>query len=377
MLALRPSAAAPVRRLGRAPRAPPCSRRRSRSSRACAAGDGAAREEPPAGGALAARVLASLQASAAGAGRSRVALLDAASLAPDVVFSDEFGTTLRGREAYASAAERWAAAHGAELGTELRWRPLRCAATGPEQLVVQWEATWVPEAMAPLVRFGRGVGWAVSFYDLLDRVGVASAFSWRAAFTLLARAAATRKLPLPHACIRGTAVLTFAAAGDTRSEGDGHASPPLLLRHVERLELTPVFAAGRARNRRVTRDLLSFLETGRRPPGTPPQDWDATLAERLRVRDVPGMGQFDVDGLTSEDRGRFLDDVSAVLGFATIVVLTFGVAAAALLADERQRSAPLGPLDGDDDTEGEQRGGGVLMRRRRLLARAARADGAR
>ena len=108
--------------------------------------------------------------------------------------------------------------------------------------------------------------------------------------------------------------------------------PPLLLRHTERLELTAVFSAGRARNRRVTRDLLTFLEGGRRPPRTAPDAWDATLVERLRVRSVPGMGQFDIDGLNDTDRGRFLDDVSAVLGFATIVVLTFGAAAAALLA---------------------------------------------
>ena len=175
--------------------------------------------------------------------------------------------------------------------------------------------------------------------------------------------------------------------------------PPLLLRHTERLELTAVFSAGRARNRRVTRDLLTFLEGGRRPPRTAPDAWDATLVERLRVRSVPGMGQFDIDGLNDTDRGRFLDDVSAVLGFATIVVLTFGAAAAALLAgagarygyraaccaltqaspalffpssapDERQRAAPLGPLEGDADDGG----GGERMRRRRLLARAARAD---
>ena len=123
----------------------------------------------------------------------------------------------------------------------------------------------------------------------------------------------------------------------------------------------------------MTRDLLSFLEDGRRPPGTAPDAWDASLAERLRVRDVPGMGQFDVDGLTSEDRGRFLDDVSAVLGFATIVMLTFGAALAAFLADERQRAMPL-PYD-DEREQGSDGGGGERMRRRRLLlARAARAD---
>ena len=348
MLLLRP-VAAPLRR-GRCAAAP-----------RAAAGEAAPAPPPPPSEALASRVLSSLQASASGAGRSRIALLDEAQLAADVVWTDDFGSTLVGREAFAAAAARWAAAHGQELGPELRWRPLRCSSTGPDQVLLSWEATWVPSAMAPLVRFGRAVGWQVAFYDLLDRVEIASAFSWRAAAALLAKAAATGKLPLPQACIRGTSVLTF-----TRDD------PPLLARHAERLELTAVFAAGRARNRRVTRDLLAFLEDGRRPPGTAPDAWDATLAERLRVRDVPGMGQFDVDGLSSEDRGRFLDDVSAVLGFGTIVMLTFGAALAAFLADERQRAMPL-PYD-DEREQRDDGGGGERMRRRRLLARAARAD---
>lgn len=124
-----------------------------------AASDAAPAAEPT----LAARVLSALQASAGSSGpsRSRIALLDEALLAPDVVFSDDFGTTLSGREAYAGAAARWAAAHGAELGPALRWRPLRCASTGPQQLLLQWETTWIPEQMAPLVRFGRSVGWEV------------------------------------------------------------------------------------------------------------------------------------------------------------------------------------------------------------------------
>lgn len=144
MLLLRPAPA--VRCRGRAPLV------------ARAAASDAAPAEP-----LAARVLSALQASSGspGASRSRIALLDEASLAPDVVFSDDFGTTLSGREAYAGAAARWAAAHGAELGPALQWRPLRCSSTGPQQLLLQWEATWIPEQMTPLVRFGRSVGWEV------------------------------------------------------------------------------------------------------------------------------------------------------------------------------------------------------------------------
>jgi hypothetical protein len=60
-----------------------------------------------------------------------------------------------GREAYLRAGRQWAAAHAAELGPELAWQPLRCAATGPDTLLLSWEATWIPLPMMGLVRFGR------------------------------------------------------------------------------------------------------------------------------------------------------------------------------------------------------------------------------
>jgi hypothetical protein len=205
-------------------------------------------------------------------------------------------------------------------------------------------------------------GMQVTFYDLLDRVDKPSSFSWRAALTLLARAAATRLLPLPQSCIRGTATLTF--------DRDG-----ALVRHAERLELTPVFAAGRGRNRRVARDLLAFLD-GRRPPGTTPVDWDTTLRARLSLSQVPGMGQFDVDGLSADDRSRFFDDVSVLLTFATVLVLTFGAAAGALYADELQRNAALRALRDEDDGGSGGAREGERMRRRRLLTRTLRAGGA-
>ena len=134
---------------------------------------------PPAADTLAARVLASLHASAAAGGPIGL-LLDPALLSPDVAFVDDFGTTLSGeraprlgsrvlalltappvtagREALVRASDRWASCHARELGTPeqmLRWVPLRVTATGPDELLVAWEATWLPQPMLPLVRAGR------------------------------------------------------------------------------------------------------------------------------------------------------------------------------------------------------------------------------
>ena len=65
-----------------------------------------------------------------------------------------------GREAYTRIAQKWAAIHAAEIGQpgqELSWKPLRCTSTGPDEVLVSWEATWIPQPMLPLVRFGRCV----------------------------------------------------------------------------------------------------------------------------------------------------------------------------------------------------------------------------
>ena len=211
-------------------------------------------------------------------------------------------------------------------------------------------------------------GMRLTFYDLLDRVDVASAFSWRAAAVLLARALRTGVLPLPHACVRGTAALTFTRPAP--------GAPPRLVRHAERISLVPFFASGRARNRRVARDLISFLD-GRRPPALGLSDWDDLRAERLNLRSVPGLGQFDVDGLSSDDRTRLFDDVSTLLTFATALVLLFGAAAAAVYSDELKRNRQLRALTEEDGDGGDASAAareGERMRRRRLLALAVRAD---
>ncbi len=52
--------------------------------------------------------------------------------------------------------------------------------------------------------------------------------------------------------------------------------------------------------------------------------WDERIDVRLKWRLVPGMGQFDIDGLEdSEDRSELYADAIVVLAFSTIVLLTF------------------------------------------------------
>jgi hypothetical protein len=52
--------------------------------------------------------------------------------------------------------------------------------------------------------------------------------------------------------------------------------------------------------------------------------WDEKVEDATRWRFVPGMGQFDVDGLEdAEDRNEVFADAMTLLAFGTVVTLTF------------------------------------------------------
>jgi ABC-type dipeptide/oligopeptide/nickel transport system permease component len=52
----------------------------------------------------------------------------------------------------------------------------------------------------------------------------------------------------------------------------------------------------------------------------------------LQIDEVPGMGQFDIDGLEEEDRNNIYGDVLAVMAFAVVIILSFGLSYAWVLS---------------------------------------------
>ena len=39
---------------------------------------------------------------------------------------------------------------------------------------------------------------------------------------------------------------------------------------------------------------------------------------------VPGMGQLDIEGMDPGDQNQYIEDISTILAFGVVVVLTFG-----------------------------------------------------
>ena len=249
-------------------------------------------------------------------------------LHPDVAYELEPGLAAdggalhacRGRDAYAALAARAPGSCDREL-VRCRLAVTRAAATGPTSATVRWEARFVPQKLEwMLVAAERwpevfGGPRRVVEFDILDRVGELSRFRWRALWTLFRVAATEGEMRVPVALVRGTSVLGF--------EEDPTSNALALRRHVETIELVALVNGDEVRNKRICRDLLEFLDA-RKPPKMPLKEWDDAIVECVRWYDVPGMGQFDVDGLEDgEEREAVYADAIAALGFFTAVLLAF------------------------------------------------------
>ena len=198
---------------------------------------------------------------------------------------------------------------------------------GPGEVVCSWRVSFVAPSLTWLLRLAAAWpgGLDVEKVDYLHKMGDVTRFRWRGLFQLLRRAVVARKLRCPTAAIDGSSTLRF----EKRAEGEEWE----LASHAERLDLVGFVNKGAVRNRRVGADLLLFLEQRRLPAGLGPlgsgweegdddREWDFHVRERVDFASVPGMGQLDVDGLEPERQADLLEDVSLLLAFGTLVMLT-------------------------------------------------------
>lgn len=102
----------------------------------------------------------------------------------------------------------------------------------------------------------------------------------------------------------------------------------------------------RVKNRRIARDMLSWQEV-RQPANVGFDEWDAIVMDSLQIDEVPGMGQFDIDGLDSSGRDSLYGDALLVMGFAVVVMLSFGLSYAWISAQGSASFDPYGYLLSD------------------------------
>ena len=116
-----------------------------------------------------------------------------------------------------------------------------------------------------------------------------ASFSWAALGKTLLRLLDTGELVLPHAVILGSSEMTFKMHDFNDSI--------ILTSQKDKLNLIKSLDAGYLKNRKLTLDLLEFCDKIRPSSCYEFDEWNDVIFNRIDTRKVPGMGQFDIDGL--------------------------------------------------------------------------------
>ena len=186
------------------------------------------------------------------------------------------------------------------------------SSVGLNVFLVRWNATFVPAKLVWLQNVA--LNWPfgdvdIERKDILHKMGETTKFTYAALFRTMKRLATEKKLTIPVAKIEGQTKMTFDEDGEQSSM-------------EENLSLVNSVNSNRVRNKRIARDLLEFLDT-RKPIGMDYKSYDEIVEAKVDIYSVPGMRALDVDGM--EDQQGQIEDVTTVLGFMTLVVLSFGV----------------------------------------------------
>lgn len=181
----------------------------------------------------------------------------------------------------------------------------------PGVYTATFRARWIPVQLKWLDSLGHAwPGVRVEYFDVLDRYDQRSRFKWRALFKLFATAATTGILRVPESAITGQLSITV-----THGRVDSI---------TERVSLVPLFKSFQVKNQRLARDIVQWYQM-RRPAGTGYMDWYDTVADALHIDDVPGMGQFDIDGLDQDERSGVYTSIFAFMSLAFLVLMCFGL----------------------------------------------------
>jgi hypothetical protein len=174
---------------------------------------------------------------------------------------------------------------------------------------VQWNVSFVPDSLISLVWFSRRIPFTKTvFFNVLNKEKIRSLFSWAAFGKFLERILCTGIILLPHAVIVGSTELSFKELDCVTDSSEKLLSSEVkdnlikkqktwvLFSSKESINLVRSIDSGILKNRKLAADLLQFLDA-RKPANLDLSDWNDILLDRINTRSVPGMGQFDIDGL--------------------------------------------------------------------------------
>lgn len=225
----------------------------------------------------------------------------------------------RGLNEYGAVGQTWLTAFTADL-SEASSSIQRVTMTSKDVISIYWNVTFVPDGVISLVWLCRQLpGAKVSFFNVLHKEQIASSFSWSRLKSFLMRLFIRGVAELPHAVIVGKTELSFREL--ETEDLDLRAIPSsdcetfeclsesvhlgrsqmrwALTNSKEKLNLVRSIDTGILKNRKLATDLLQYLDA-QRPLTVTMLDWNNFLLGRIDTKSIPGMGQFDIDGLNGK-----------------------------------------------------------------------------
>ena len=200
------------------------------------------------------------------------------------------------------------------------YKLIRFSKLNDDKFISYWNVSYLPESTVSLVQiFSSFSNIPITYFDLLDKEGYVSTFSWRVFFNTLIKVIQTGNLYLPHAVILGSSEYHFK-----KLQNDQIVSYQLYYQK-DKLNLINSLDKGTLRNRKLTYDLLEYIDASK-PSFYDLDEWNNLITKRIDIRNVPGMGQFDIDGLAELSTERNFNSIlvpSAILLIITFVLSTF------------------------------------------------------
>jgi|MDTB01.2.fsa_nt_gb hypothetical protein len=202
----------------------------------------------------------------------------------------------------------------------------RCSALSTG-VVVNWRVEFLPYSVEALAFIGKLIpGITVVLYDILDKERfVATGFSWEKLQKFIGSILTKGEMLLPKAVILGQSQFDIIQ--------DDEMGAYILTKSVERLNLVRSVDGGLLKNRVIASHLVEYA-SAMKPASISFDDWDDITVTRLQIQRVPGMRQFDIDGLEPERQQALVRTGNSILGYSFGVVSLFSLAFALQVLDK-------------------------------------------
>jgi len=183
-------------------------------------------------------------------------------------------------------------------------------------ILVYWNVTFIPTSIQGLVNIGKLFNIKRKYFNVLDKENEISVFKFELLLKFIKIIIDTGEMRLPHAVIQGCSEYNITTNNNNNQN--------ILISINEKLNLIRSIDINFLKNRKLITDLLEFLDS-RKPISIGINNWNDLISKRLPLNSLPGMRQFDIDGLDNEKQSELLDVSQKFISFAFFITIGLGL----------------------------------------------------